>query len=377
MSVNEFNSKERMIAALNLEEPDYVPVAPYIWRQYIPKVNGLQISDWVLGDIETKVKLSIKAYQHYNYDWILTGANKPVNWKDHAIIKNYGDFYEVIETHQTNGNKSVWKLPIDETPPQEIGDLSLENLIETLEHEKTPFNELAVGSCYDFAQRLVEEVGNDVLVTGILGSPFGEVCCRLGLKPTIISLFRNPDLILEAVDLLTQSLIEQAKALHEVGIEALWIEEMFAGTDIISPSQFEKFSLPFAKKLVKELQKRSMKCIFYFCGAPMKILDSLLTIKADAYAFEEDKKGFKIDLGVIHEHTKNKACLFGNFDSLYTLRSTTNEVEENVKKMIRNLAPGGGFILGTGSPILKNVPIANIETFVRTAHRFGQYPIQI
>ncbi len=44
----ELTSKERMLAALNLEEPDLVPVAPYVGRHYIPKVMGLQISDWVL-----------------------------------------------------------------------------------------------------------------------------------------------------------------------------------------------------------------------------------------------------------------------------------------------------------------------------------------
>jgi uroporphyrinogen-III decarboxylase len=44
--------------------------------------------------------------------------------------------------------------------------------------------------------------------------------------------------------------------------------------------------------------------------------------------------------------------------------------------MIMELAPGGGFIFGTGSPILNNVPISNVEAMMRAARRTGRYPLQ-
>ncbi|NIO20221.1 MAG: hypothetical protein GTN76_05625, partial [Candidatus Aenigmarchaeota archaeon] len=295
-----------------------------------------------------------------------------------------GDFYEVTETPKGETPSPSWvditrkkyKIPKNEAPFHPTGDLTLKNLLEALEHECISYDEIvASGKCY-FAQRLVEEVGDEVLVTGVLGVPFGEVGCRLGLHTTLISLFRNPDLIKEAAELITRRYIEAGKALKEVGVEALWLEEVYAGTDILSPDQFEEFSLPYAQKLVNELRKLNMKCIFYFCGAVRKILDSLLTIKSDAFAFEENKKGFEIDIMQIRELTKGKSCLFGNFDALYTLRSTSEEIEAKVEEMILELAPGGGFILGTGSPLLKNVPVANFDTMIKTARRVGRYPIR-
>ncbi len=375
MMQQDLTSKERMLAALNIEEPDVVPIAPYVGYWYTSKVMGLQMSDWLLGDVETKVKIALHANRHHQYDWIMSGLNRPDDWKDNAVITDHGSFYEVQETHPETGKQSTRKIPKDEAPHSSTGDVTPENILEVFERECVSYDEiLARGECH-ISQRLIEEVGDEVLVTGYLGIPFGEVGCRLGLQTTIINMFRNPDLIKEAIELASRRYVEEVKAQKEVGVEVVWAEEVYAGTDILSPEQFKEFSLPYCQKIVNEVRKLNMKCIFYFCGGVNHIIDDILTINADAFAFEEDKKGFHIDIKKIRELTKGKAGLFGNFDALYTLRSTPQEIENKVKEMILELAPGGGFILGTGSPILKNVPIENVETMIQTARRVGRYPI--
>jgi hypothetical protein len=50
------SSKERMLAAINLEEPDVIPVAPYDGFWYAPKLLELRISDYYLGSNKLKAK---------------------------------------------------------------------------------------------------------------------------------------------------------------------------------------------------------------------------------------------------------------------------------------------------------------------------------
>jgi uroporphyrinogen-III decarboxylase len=54
------------------------------------------------------------------------------------------------------------------------------------------------------------------------------------------------------------------------------------------------------------------------------------------------------------------------------LKKSPKEVEESVKEMILRLAPGGGFVLGTGSPVLKDVPPGNIDAMVAAARKYGR-----
>jgi uroporphyrinogen-III decarboxylase len=43
-----------------------------------------------------------------------------------------------------------------------------------------------------------------------------------------------------------------------------------------------------------------------------------------------------------------------------------------VKEMILKLAPGGGFVLGTGSPVLKDIPPENIDAMIAAARKYGR-----
>jgi len=54
------SSKERMLGAINLEEPDVMPVAPYLGSQYASKLLGLKISDY-LGSNKLRAKILLAA----------------------------------------------------------------------------------------------------------------------------------------------------------------------------------------------------------------------------------------------------------------------------------------------------------------------------
>jgi len=133
------------------------------------------------------------------------------------------------------------------------------------------------------------------LVTAIIGAPFGEVAYRLSLIETMLCLFKRPDLIKRLSELVSRRYLEEAKALIEAGVEVFWIEEVFADAGTISPRHFEELTLPYEKKQVDEFRRLGVYTIFYFCGNLMPIIEKIASINAHAFAFEEDKKGFKID----------------------------------------------------------------------------------
>jgi len=363
-----------MLAALNLEEPNYVPVAPYILSNYAPKLCNLKISDFVLGTPELKAKVLLNAWQRHRYNWILTGLWCPKDWLKSKEIIDKGDFYLIIDKE---GIEEPIILPKDGTPIYKMGDLTLENAVEKWESELEDYQTILKKGCGEVTKIISEKAGKQALVTGILGAPFGDVICRLGFIEGLKCVLKNPTLIKKLSEISVKQYIEQAKALLEVGAEAFWIEEVFAGPDVISPKHFEELALPFEKKLVEEIKKLGAKTILYFCGDPMPIIEKIISIPVDAVAFEEDKKKIRIDIERVRQLAKGKTCLFGNFDTIRTLRDNTIKIEEEVKKMISKLAPDGGFVLGTGSPILKDTPPKKVDTMIKAARKYGKYPIEI
>ncbi|MEM2930150.1 MAG: uroporphyrinogen decarboxylase family protein, partial [Thermoproteota archaeon] len=63
-------------------------------------------------------------------------------------------------------------------------------------------------------------------------------------------------------------------------------------------------------------------------------------------------------------------------DSLLTL-GNPEEVEAEVKRLVREVAPGGGYILSTTNVLTRYVPPENALAMYRAAEKYGRYPINI
>jgi uroporphyrinogen decarboxylase len=59
------------------------------------------------------------------------------------------------------------------------------------------------------------------------------------------------------------------------------------------------------------------------------------------------------------------------------LFGTTDDVKDEVRKRIRDLAPNGDYVLGAVHNIQPEVPPENICTMFEAAMKYGQYPIKI
>ena len=52
-------------------------------------------------------------------------------------------------------------------------------------------------------------------------------------------------------------------------------------------------------------------------------------------------------------------------------------MENEVKDRIKNLAPGGGFIISPTHRVQIDTPLENFFAFLDTAENYGKYPIDI
>jgi len=377
--MHDFTPKERMMAALNLEEPDTVPVAPYVDLCYAPKLLGLKISDYSLGSNKLRAKILLAAQKRHGYDWILVFYENPKDWLENARIEQHDDRYIVIEEKKrVHGDiHTCMVYPKDDPPHYTFANLRLEYAIDELSEGFRDHEEILRSGQCEVIEILSKKVGNEVLITGTgIGGAFGSACMLVGLEQMMLALYKKPNLVKKLLRLLVRQRGEYGKALVEAGAQALWLEEVFAGTDVISPKHYEEFALPYERSQIRELKRLGVPVILYFCGNPMLLLDKIVKTEADCYAFEESKKGFNIDIVKVKEVVRDRACSFGNFDAISTLRGDIKNIEDNVNELIKNAAYGGGFILGTGSPVMKDVSPLNLDFMINVARKRGRYPMR-
>jgi len=371
------SSRERMLAAINLEEPDVIPVAPYDGFWHAPKLLGLRISDYYLGSNKVKAKILLAAQKRHGYDWILAYTGHTRDWRKNVNIQDAGDKY-IVTPKKPGWQLGGWLLeqivPKDDAPHYPPGYSNIEEIPEL---EINGSDSILHSGELEQVEIISKRVGNEVLVVNHLGVPFGDAAFMVGLKEWILALYRKPQLAEKAMEWCLSQTLEYAKALVEAGTEAFYMEEIWASTDIISPSLYEKFAFPYECTQIKKLRKFGIPLILSFCGNPMPILDKIIETKPDAHHFEESKKGFIVDIFEIREKLRGKACFFMPVDAVNLLPSGDLEaIRKNVTEIVTRTAEGGGVVLGTGCPLMKDTSPESLDMMIRTAREVGKYPIR-
>ena len=71
------------------------------------------------------------------------------------------------------------------------------------------------------------------------------------------------------------------------------------------------------------------------------------------------------------EEYGDRLSFIGNIDMDVLTRGTVEDVVNATKYLINNVAPAGGFALGSGNSVASYIPLANYRAMIDTVLEFG------
>ncbi len=224
---------------------------------------------------------------------------------------------------------------------------------------------------HELAEILIKKF-NDKMPICHVTSPLWKLYGILGFEGLMVMMATNPELVIYACERVLEININLAQQFIAAGAEVLWIEECL--TDMMSPSAFERFNMPFMKKLVSAIRHCGARSIYYYCGNPWDRIDKILEIGADAISFEESKKGFEIDIEKVVEFTRGRCVVFGNLDAINVLP----HADENTlkKEILRQFHAGTRnnmrFVMSLGSPVTPDTTVEQVQRYCSIAREMGK-----
>jgi uroporphyrinogen decarboxylase len=146
----------------------------------------------------------------------------------------------------------------------------------------------------------------------------------------------------------------------------------------MAPATFRRIYKPRLRRLIEAIKKKSRTRVYlHSCGSIYRLIPDLIEIGVDILnpvqvnAADMDSARLKREFG------KDLTFWGGGCDPVALQTGTPQEVVEEVKRRIHDLAPGGGFVFGSVHNIQANVPPENIVAMFDAAWEFGGYPIQV
>jgi uroporphyrinogen decarboxylase len=148
---------------------------------------------------------------------------------------------------------------------------------------------------------------------------------------------------------------------------------------LISPAMFRRFLKERFRKLFAHIKALAphIKIIYHCDGAVKRLIPDFIEIGVDALNPVQTSLADFQDTAALKAEFGRKIAFHGAIDVQQMLnRATPEEVRADVARRIRDLAPGGGFVLAPCHNIMKDVPPENLVALFEAARAHGRYPIR-
>jgi len=149
------------------------------------------------------------------------------------------------------------------------------------------------------------------------------------------------------------------------------------GTQIglmISPSDYKTFVRPYEKRIYETIRKKSKaKVAQHSCGAIFRLIPDLIETGIDILnPVQTNAKG--MDTALLKKEFGRDLCFWGGIDAQKILpQGTPADVEQEVKRVIRDLSPGGGFLFAPSHDIQTFTPAGNVIALYESGLKYASY----
>ena len=201
-------------------------------------------------------------------------------------------------------------------------------------------------------------------------APFDTIGDTLrGTKGIIKDMFRRPEKLLEAIDVVTEFTIKQTVEAANAMMGITVFFPLHKGADgFMSPKQFEKFYWPSLKKVVDALTKEGIRTELFAEGSYTTRLETVNEFAKGDIGWLFDKT----DMVLAKKILGSTCCISGNVPSSLMVTGEPKDVKEYCRKLIDVCAPGGGFVLAGGAHVDKGNP-ENLRAMMEAAKEYGRY----
>lgn len=380
------NSRERILAAVGHREADRVPIdfgGSMVTSIHKRGLDNLKAYLNINADKETEIargrslvaKVDTEVQDALGVDARMLIVNSPDGWIESSEqVKSGRQFDEwgmEWEIRPGIDNYDIISTPLGGP------DVSLETVKSMRWPDPTDLSFLK--GFRERAESLRKNSPDKAIIANLAMQIHTQSYFLRGFEDYLMDMVRNPQLIEAILDRVTEIFVARSKAImSEIGefVDIVYLADdlgMQTGP-LFSPNIYRKMLKPRHQKLFEAVKSSAdVKILYHTCGSVLNFVDDLAEIGVDILN-PVQVSAQDMDTKVLKKRFGDKVCFWGSIDTHRVLPfGTVDEVKDEVKRRIEDLAPGGGFVLASVHNIRPEVPPENIIAMIETAKEFGIY----
>lgn len=398
------NSKERVLAAINRETVDHIPLYSWCFGFSPPehlrwKKNGEEVKYWYTMRLEHIHTLPqawgieddfkrVKAWLNLGVDDVLD-VSPPWSIHPDVKIKDWRKEDILCRSYQTPAGEILQKVKkteerippgwvIQPDKPVVFEDFNLPRSVKfpvSIKEDLPKLKYLLQKPDKEHIKDYIDRVAiikkfadeNGIFVQGWSAFGMDGVIWLCGVERAVISAMTEPAFFQELVDIVFKfDLMRTEMLLDFGGIDMIVQRGWYSSTDFWSPELFKKYVSPNLKKLVRLVHQKGVKFGYTITTGIIAMIKDLIDAGVDLIYFV-DPEGDKLNLPELKEITKGRISIAGGISSAMTLNKMNNEdrIREKVRIAMETMGDKG-FILSPVDALFPDTPWENVRIMIDT-----------
>jgi len=401
------SSRERLLAAINHQEPDRVPVcfrdvAPLekLWKDPFERVLALRelgVDDKLflypptVTVPDARVDLKGSLYALYGTGiWPFHPDVTVREWEESSGDGRYTVMYKEFETPAGNLRMAAkctgdWRPATLPIVSDHLWSRGVEFLVkgpEDLDKLRYILHDPADGDLTGFRER-AEEVKkfaakHDVLVEGDVNAVSNIALSLRGPTNLMCDVAEGSPFAVELLDMIADWNLRRLELVLDAGVDTIYHTACYETTAFWSPDMYREYFRPCLEKKLEMIHQAGARMHYYMDLGVMPLIRDFEEMGIDILSTLDPSPMGDTDIKVVKEEVGDRICLWGGVDAPRTIEGgTPEEVREAVRSVISIAAPGGGFVLSTADSIWNEGCYDNVMAFIEAGLEFGRYPIAV
>jgi len=227
---------------------------------------------------------------------------------------------------------------------------------------------------YDKLKSALAKYGEEKAVILHLNDVWSLPSRMMPFEDFLIMIMDDPELVLDIVKMTVDAQIELAKGAREAGCEFVYTGDdvAYVNGPMISPAMFEELFFPELKRVFRAYRDLGFYVLKHTDGYMMPLLDFYK--EAGIHLFDPVDPVAGMDLAEVKAKYGRDFAIKGNVNCATTL--VTGSVDDTASETRRCLEigmPGGGYIISSSNTIHSSVKPENYKAMLETIFEYGKY----
>jgi uroporphyrinogen decarboxylase len=387
-----YTSYERVKVALEHKEPDRIPfdlggslLTGAHKKFYVNLRKYLRMSEkeiQIVDRIQQLARVDDDVVERLNIDVRYVDPDLPAKKGLATDVMRDGDYYKMTDEFGI-----LWRMPVDGGHYFDMLKGPLKDADSVEQIEQFPWNDPCDDARFATMKQRADKIVNKEQRAYVLGRHYAgiwETALWLnGFEKFFMDMALNKKFVHALMEKVTDLKMQYwGKALETVEGESFLIvseaDDLATQHSLLcSPKMYKEMVYPYHKQLfnfIKEKTKAKVYLFYHSCGAMKPFIPYLIEAGVDILnpiqvsAEGMDTKNLKKEFG------QDISFWGGGVDTQYVLPfGSPQEVRDEVKRRIDDLAPGGGFVFAAVHNVQGDVPLENFMAMWETLQEYGMY----